>query len=365
MKPRVVVGMSGGLDSSVAAALLLEQGYDVVGITIKTYRYEDVGGNVGSDTSCCSLDGINDARRVALELGIPHYVYDFTEPFGREVIDYFVDAYLAGDTPNPCVMCNRTIKWAEMIRRAGALGADYIATGHYAQVRRDETRGRYILSRGRDPEKDQSYALWGLTQESLARTIFPLAGMVKSESREMAARLGLAVAGKRESYEICFIPDNNYNRFLKENVEGLEEKVAGGEIVKDGEVIGRHDGYPFYTVGQRRGLGVSSPEPLYVIDIDPAGNRVEVGDNKALMHRGLRAGTVNMIAYESLPEPLRLTAKIRYKDDGAVCTCRTLPDGTLEIHFDEPRRAITRGQSVVLYEGNDVVGGGVIREWFD
>jgi len=365
MKPRVVVGMSGGLDSSVAAALLLEQGYDVVGITIKTYRYEDVGGNVGSDTSCCSLDGINDARRVALELGIPHYVYDFTEPFGREVIDYFVDAYLAGDTPNPCVMCNRTIKWAEMIRRAGALGADYIATGHYAQVRRDETRGRYILSRGRDPEKDQSYALWGLTQESLARTIFPLAGMVKSESREMAARLGLAVAGKRESYEICFIPDNDYNRFLKENVEGLEEKVAGGEIVKDGEVIGRHDGYPFYTVGQRRGLGVSSPEPLYVIDIDPAGNRVEVGDNKALMHRGLRAGTVNIIAYESLPEPLRLTAKIRYKDDGAVCTCRTLPDGTLEIHFDEPRRAITRGQSVVLYEGNDVVGGGVIREWFD
>lgn len=365
MKPRVVVGMSGGLDSSVAAALLKQQGYDVIGITIKTYRYEDVGGNVGSDTSCCSLDGINDARRVAMGLGIPHYVYDFTEPFGREVIDYFVDAYMAGDTPNPCVMCNRTIKWAEMIRRAEALGADYIATGHYARIRHDEASGRHILSRGLDPEKDQSYALWGLTQESLARTIFPLANMVKTESRELAVQLGLAVAGKRESYEICFIPDNDYNRFLRENVEGLEDKVAGGEIVKDGEVIGQHNGYPFYTIGQRKGLGVSSPTPLYVIDIDPVNNRVEVGSNEDLMHHGLRAERVNMIRYESIPEPVRLVAKIRYKDDGAACTCHTLPDGTLEIRFDEPRRAITRGQSVVLYEGDDVVCGGVIREWFD
>lgn len=365
MKPRVVVGMSGGLDSSVAAALLVQQGYDVVGITIKTYRYEDVGGNVGSDTSCCSLDGINDARRVAMGLGIPHYVYDFTERFGNDVIDYFVDAYLAGDTPNPCVMCNRTIKWAEMLRRAEALGADYIATGHYARVRRDPESDRFVLSRGLDPSKDQSYALWALTQESLARTIFPLAELTKPESREIAARLGLAVAGKRESYEICFIPDNDYNRFLKENVQGLEERVAGGEIVKDGEVIGHHNGYPFYTIGQRKGLGLSSPDPLYVINIDAATNRVEVGDGDALLHRGLRAERANMIKYESIPEPMRLTAKIRYKDDGAPCLCRTLEDGTLELIFDEPRRAITPGQSVVIYDGDDVVAGGVIREWFD
>lgn len=362
---RVIVGMSGGLDSSVAAGLLVEQGYDVVGITIKTYKYEDVGGNVGSDTSCCSLDGINDARRVAARLGIPHYVYDFTERFGEEVIDYFVDAYLAGDTPNPCVMCNRTIKWAEMLRRADALGAEYIATGHYAQVRRDDASGRWILSRGRDASKDQSYALWGLTQESLARTLFPLSAMVKTESRELAAKMKLPVAGKRESYEICFIPDNDYNRFLKENVEGLEERVAGGDIVKDGEVIGHHSGFPFYTVGQRKGLGLSSPEPLYVINIDASSNRVEVGSSEQLMHRGLRADRVNMIKYADIAEPRRLTAKIRYKDDGAEATCRTLPDGTLEVLFDEPRRAITRGQSVVLYEGDDVVGGGVITEWFE
>lgn len=363
-KQRVIVGMSGGLDSSVAAALLVEQGYDVVGITIKTYNYEDVGGNVGSDTSCCSLDGINDARRVASRLGIPHYVYDFTETFSHEIIDYFTEAYIDGETPNPCVMCNRKIKWAEMLRRADALGADYIATGHYARVRMD-TDGRHILSRGNDASKDQSYALWALTQESLARTIFPLSELTKPESREIARGLKLPVAGKQESYEICFIPDNDYTRFLKERVEGLEDRVSGGEVIRDGTTIGRHDGYPFYTIGQRRGLGISSPEPLYVIGIYPERNQVEVGTAEKLMHGGLRAADVNMIKYAALEQPRRLTAKIRYKDEGAPALCRTLPDGTLEVRFDEPRRAITRGQSVVLYEGDDVVGGGVIREALD
>jgi tRNA-uridine 2-sulfurtransferase len=363
-KTRVIVGMSGGLDSSVAAALLVEAGYDVVGITIKTYRYEDVGGAVGSETSCCSLDGINDARRVASRLGIPHYVYDFTEPFGREIIDYFTDAYLAGDTPNPCVMCNRTIKWAEMLRRADAIGAELVATGHYARLRRDET-GRMVLSRGIDTSKDQSYALWAVTQESLARTIFPLADLTKPETRLIAERMDLPVAGKRESYEICFIPDNDYNRFLRDRVEGLRERVEGGEIVHDGRVVGRHDGYPFYTVGQRRGIGIAAADPLYVIDIHPQTNQVEVGSLEQLMHRGLRADRVNLIKWPSLDEPRRLLVKIRYKDDGASAVCRTDADGTLEVVFDEPRRAITRGQSVVLYDGDDVVGGGVITSWFD
>ncbi len=358
MAQRVVVGMSGGLDSSVAAALLVEQGYEVIGITIKTYKYEDVGGNVGSETSCCSLDGINDARRVAAALGIPHYVYDFTETFGEEIIDYFKDAYVAGDTPNPCVMCNRKIKWAEMIRRADALGADFISTGHYARLRQEN--GRYILSRGLDKSKDQSYALWAVTQESFARTLFPLADLTKPESREIAHRFNLPVAGKRESYEICFIPDNDYRRFLKENVDGLEESVAGGEIVRNGEVIGKHEGYPFYTVGQRRGLGISTGEPMFVIGVYPETNQIEVGTPDQLEHRGLTADTLNLIKYENLDEPRRLIAKIRYKDDGTEGLCRTLPDGTLDVLFDEPRRAITKGQSVVLYEGDDVVGGGVI-----
>lgn len=363
--PTVLVGMSGGLDSSVAAGLLVAQGYNVVGITIKTYRYEDVGGNVGSDTSCCSLDGINDARRVAATLGIPHYVYDFTERFKDEVIDYFVDAYLSGDTPNPCVMCNRTIKWGEMLRRADALGAEFVATGHYARISTHPENGRRVLSRGLDMAKDQSYALWGLTQESLQRTLFPLADFTKPESRRLASEMGLAIAGKKESYEICFIPDNDYNRFLKENVPGLEERVEHGEVVRDGEVIGEHTGYPFYTVGQRRGLGLTSSDPLYVINIDPVANRVEVGTADELLHRGLRAERVNMIKYPELHEPMRLTAKIRYKDEGATALCWTNESGELEVVFDEPRRAITRGQSVVLYEGDDVVCGGVISEWFD
>ncbi len=365
MNDRVIVGMSGGLDSSVAAALLKEQGYDVIGITIKTYRYEDVGGNVGNDTSCCSLDGINDARRVAATLGIPHYVYDFTEEFRGDIIDYFTGAYLAGDTPNPCTMCNRKIKWAEMIRRADALGADWIATGHYARLRRDPETGRHVLSRGRDTHKDQSYALWAVTQESLGRTLFPLAELTKPESREIARRHGLPVAAKRESYEICFIPDNDYRRFLRDNVDGLEDRVAGGDIVRDGEVIGHHDGYPFYTVGQRRGLGISAPEPTYVIGVYPETNTVEVGSAERLMKRGLRAASVNLIKYVSLREPRRLTARIRYKDDGAPALCRTNDDGTLEVRFEEPRRAITRGQSVVLYDGDDIVGGGMITEAFD
>jgi len=353
--------MSGGVDSSVAAGILVEAGYDVVGLTIKTYRYEDVGGNAGNESSCCSLDGIQDARAVASLLGIPHYVLDFSEPFGREVIDDFIGEYLSGRTPNPCVICNRKIKWEELLRKADALGAESIATGHYARLRLDPETGRSVISRAFDAGKDQSYALWGLTQECLARTLFPLGEMTKSGVRERAAAFGLSVANKGESYEICFIPDDDYERFLKENVPGLEERVKGGEVVMDGKVIGTHRGYPFYTIGQRKGLGIAGGEPLYVTAIDSAANRIEIGRKEGLFHGGLIARSVNMVKYAHLNAPLGVDAKIRYRDTGGEARAVETSGGRLRVEFLQKRRAITPGQSVVLYEGQDVVGGGIIE----
>ncbi len=354
--------MSGGVDSSVVAAMLVEQGYEVIGITIKTYKYEDVGGNIGNETSCCSLDGINDARAIAAKFGFPHYVLDFSERFGLEVIDNFIAEYLAGHTPNPCVICNRHIKWEELLKKAGSLGAEKIATGHYAKVSRNPDNGRYYISRGRDESKDQSYALWGLTQESLSRTLFPLADMVKQESRELGTRLGLEKMNKPESFEICFIPDDNYERFLKERVPQLEREVANGEVVLDGGVVGRHRGFPFYTIGQRRGLGVYRPEPLYVTNIDATKNKIEIGTEQKLLKSGLIASKVNMQKFASAKEHSRVICRIRYKDPGSWATTEDLPDGLVKVLFDEKKRAITPGQSAVFYDGNDIVGGGVIEE---
>ncbi|MBS4029143.1 MAG: tRNA 2-thiouridine(34) synthase MnmA [Ignavibacteriales bacterium] len=361
----VVVAMSGGVDSSVAAALLAEQGYNLIGITIKTYRYEDVGGNIGNDSSCCSLDGINDARGIAAQFGFPHYVLDFSEIFGRTVIDTFADEYLSGRTPNPCVLCNREIKWAELIRKAEALGADYIATGHYARVRYDETRGRYIVSRGYDTSKDQSYALWGLTQHSLSRTLFPLSELPKPKVRELAEKFKLKTAKKGESYEICFIPDNNYERFLKERIPTLEKEVSGGQVLFEGNVVGEHHGFPFYTIGQRKGLEIAVGEKIYVTGIDAKTNTVTMGRVEELLHRKLIASKVNLIAYENLYEPKRVRAKIRYIDKPVFANAFIDAEGKLHVEFEEPKRAITPGQSVVLYEENDIVGGGVIDEVFD
>lgn len=360
--PVVAVAMSGGVDSAVAAALLVEQGIRVFGITIKTYRYEEVGGNTAHESSCCSLDGMNDARAVAALLGFPHYVLDFSEAFGATVIDSFVEEYLRGRTPNPCVVCNRHIKWNELIRKSSALGATHIATGHYARVRRDSVTGRSILSRGRDAAKDQSYALWGLTQDALARTLFPLADLTKAETRDHAVRLGLPVAAKGESYEICFIPDNDYGRFLRDRVPGLAEGVAGGEMVLDGKVVGQHQGFPFYTIGQRRGLGIATGEPVYVTAIDSIRNRVTVGGEKDLLRAGLIAGQVNGVKYDGWSSPLRVHARVRAHDAGGPANAVFLPDGRMRVTFDAPCRAITPGQSVVLYEGDDVVAGGVIDE---
>jgi len=360
-KRRVVIGMSGGVDSSVAAALLVEQGYEVIGITIKTYNYEDVGGNVANEKSCCSLDGINDARAVCADLGIPHYVLDFSAPFRENVIDMFVDEYLAGNTPNPCVICNRTIKWEELIRKGLGLGAEYVAMGHYARVGHDEESGRYWITRGEDAEKDQSYALWALTQDSLARTIFPLGEISKSEARRVAEAHGVHTADKVESQEICFIPDDDYKRFLRDNVDGLANRVKGGDVIFEGRKIGEHDGYPFYTIGQRRGLNVAVGEPVFVTEIRSGDNTIVVGRKEELLHRRFSVHSVSMQKYAFPTEPLRVHAKIRYKDSAAPATLIPQDDGSIIVEFDEPKHSITPGQSTVWYESADVVGGGIIQ----
>lgn len=357
---KVLVGMSGGVDSSVAAALLVEQGYDVIGITIKTYRYEDVGGNVGNDSSCCSLDGINDARRIAMQLNIPHYTVDFSEVFREKVINYFIEDYLAGNTPNPCVKCNRTIKWEEMLKKADALGADYVATGHYAQVCFDEESGNRWIRKSNDAKKDQSYMLWSVRQEHLARTLFPLAGFTKDQSRAEAERLGLDIAKKGDSYEICFIPDDDYRRFLRSTNPNINTEIGQGDIVLDGKVIGQHEGFPFFTKGQRKGLGVSHQTPLYVLDVLPESNTIILGDDAELFVDTLTAHSTVFSKYASIDQPREFLVKIRYKDAGSLAECYTTDDGILHVKFREPQRAITRGQSVVLYEGADVVGGGII-----
>jgi len=361
----VVVGMSGGVDSSVAAALLVEQGYNVIGITIKTFNYDDVGGNDDNDKSCCSLDGINDARMVAAKLGFPHYVLDFSETFGAQVIDNFVEEYLNGRTPNPCVICNRKIKWEEMIRKSTKLGADFIATGHYARVRKDDATHRYVIVRGKDTHKDQSYALWGLTQDSLRKTMFPLSELTKPESRAIAERFGLRTAAKGESYEICFVTDNNYERFLKHRLPELEKSVEGGDIVMDDKVIGKHHGFPFYTVGQRKGIGVALPEPIYVTSIDHKENVITVGRENELLHTTLVATKLNLIKYDNLRSGKRLNVKIRYKDTDEAALVTQVEgngdgEGIAKVKFDAPKRAITPGQSVVFYEEDDVVGGAII-----
>ncbi|MCZ7555672.1 MAG: tRNA 2-thiouridine(34) synthase MnmA [Bacteroidia bacterium] len=361
-KKRIVVGMSGGIDSSVAAGILVEAGHDVIGVTIKTYNYDDIGGNAANDTSCCSLDGINDAREVCAQLGIPHYVFDFSQPFRENVIDRFIATYMEGSTPNPCVICNRKIKWEELIRKGMEIGADVVAMGHYARLGFDPANGRRWISRGRDSAKDQSYALWAVSQESLACTVLPLGDWTKAETRAWAESRGLRTAVKRESYEICFIPDNDYTRFLRENVKGLEQRVAGGSVLFEGKEIGRHDGYPFYTIGQRRGLNVAAGEALYVTGIDAASNTVTVGRKNELLRRSCVAGDVTMQKYPFPEAPVRVEAKIRYKDTAAPATLYPLGNGRIRIEFDEAKSAITRGQSTVWYDGEDVVGGGVIEE---
>jgi tRNA-uridine 2-sulfurtransferase len=357
----VVVAMSGGVDSSVTAALLKEQGYNVIGVTMKTYDFDDVGGNVVNETSCCGLGAMNDARAVASQIGMPHYVVDFREAFGERVIGNFVDEYLRGRTPNPCIICNREIKWGELLRKAEALGGQFLATGHYARVRLDETRQRYVVSRSVNDAKDQSYALWGLSQTALSKTMFPLGHMTKTEVRDLARRFELRTAEKDESFEICFVADNSYERFLKERVPDLESRVSSGDIKMGNEVVGKHRGYPFYTIGQRRGIG-SFGKPVYVTEIEKKTNTVHIGPLTDLMRNGLVARQINMVGLSSIPDGMSVHAKIRYKDDATLARVYSEGKDGIRVLFDKAKKAVTPGQSVVLYDGDDVVCGGVIEK---
>ena len=357
-KGKVVVGMSGGVDSSVAAWLLKEQGYDVIGVTMQIWQDEE--NTVQEENGgCCGLSAVDDARRVAAAIGIPYYVMNFKDEFQKSVIEYFTKEYLAGRTPNPCIACNRYVKWEALLQRSLSIGADYIATGHYARIEH-LPNGRYAIRRSATMEKDQTYALYNLTQEQLARTLMPVGEYSKDRIREMADEIGLLVAHKPDSQDICFVPDGDYAKFI-EKYTG--KKTPEGDFVdKEGNYIGRHKGIIHYTIGQRRGLGIPAASRLYVCEISPKTNTVVLGDNADLFSSELEADSVNLISVDSLAEPKRVTAKIRYRHKEQPATAWQTPDGILHVKFDEPQRAITKGQAVVMYDGDEVVGGGVINK---
>jgi tRNA-specific 2-thiouridylase len=332
-------------------------------MTMKTWDYASSGGSK-KETGCCSLDSINDARTIAVNLGFPHYILDIRSEFGDSVIDHFTNEYLDGRTPNPCVLCNTHIKWDALLRRADKLGCDFIATGHYAQVRQENNR--FVISKGIDDSKDQSYALWGVSQQSLSRTILPLGKLYKSQIRQMATERGFVdLVNKSESYEICFVPDNDYRGFLKRRVEGLEERVAGGNFVlENGAVVGKHLGYPFYTIGQRKGLGIALGYPVFVTEIRKETNEVVLGVEKDLLRNAMYVKQLNMMKYENLRGvQLETSTKIRYNDDGTPAVI-TQEGDQMRVVFHEPVKAITPGQAAVFYEGDDVVGGGWITSSF-
>jgi len=352
---RIVVAMSGGVDSSVAAALLAEQGHDVVGLSMQLY---DQRGGEQTWGSCCTLDDLHDARRVASVIGFPHYIVNFERQFRETVISNFVQEYASGRTPLPCAHCNSDLKFSTLLERARGLGAEHVATGHYARVERDVT-GRWLLKRSADSEKDQSYFLFSLTQDQLARAVFPVGTLAKSEVRIQARRLGLSVAEKPDSQEICFIPDGDYAMFIERNEPAVAR--AGAIVDEHGRQLGTHGGIHRFTIGQRKGLGIASTIPLYVLRIDPDAGNVMVGPRSALERTRMAASGVNWIAIDAPAEPVRVTAQIRHRHKPAAGVVCALPDGGAEMIFDDPQAAITPGQAVVFYDDDTVIGGG----WID
>jgi tRNA-specific 2-thiouridylase len=364
----IAVAMSGGVDSSTVAAILAREGNTVVGLTLQLWDQTRLAGKQGIPDipkagRCCSLDDVYDARRVAMKLSIPYYVVNQEERFEQDVVRPFVAEYLAGRTPIPCSLCNNHLKFDQLLQTARSIGAEQIATGHYAVNEFDPERGRWILKRPADLAKDQTYFLFGLTQEQLAHTLFPLGRLTKPEVREIARQHGLALAEKPDSQEICFIPGGDYKQFLSAYLEeqGRQIPETAGELVaSDGEVLGHHEGIFNFTVGQRKGLGVSSPTPLYVLNIDPASHRVTVGADAELATRTLRAGHLNWISIPELTAPMRVKIKIRHRHEPAWATLEPAGSGEVLATFDEPQRAVTPGQSAVFYDGVEVVGGGWI-----
>ncbi len=356
MKKKVAVGMSGGVDSSVAAYLLKEQGYDVIGVTMQIWQDEDPLAQA-ENGGCCGLSAVDDARRVADRLGIPYYVLNFKREFKENVIDYFMDEYMHARTPNPCIACNRYVKWEALLNRARELGCDYIATGHYARVVQLDN-GRYALKKSATDRKDQTYALYNLTQEQLAHTLMPVGEYEKEQIREIAAKIGLLIANKPDSQEICFIPDNDYAGYIER--ESGKTFPKGNFVDLEGNILGTHKGIIHYTIGQRKGLGLSMGSPVFVVDIRPETNEVVIGSNLDTFHDSLYAGKVNLMSVDALEGEREVVAKIRYSHKGAPCRIRMVDEDTVLCKFKEPVRAITPGQAVVFYDGDIVLGGAVI-----
>jgi len=356
---KVVVAMSGGVDSSVAAALLKEEGYQVIGVTMQIWPSDKLAYEGDAFGGCCGLRAIYDAKKVARKLGIPHYVMNLRDIFAQKVIAQFCREYSLGRTPNPCIRCNQYIKFDALLERAKGLGADCVATGHYARIEKDGAKERYLLKKGIDQRKDQSYVLYTITQEQLEHTLLPLGNFTKQRVREIAKELGLPVAAKVESQEICFIPDNDYPRFLKEYIP---EAVKPGPILnKEGAILGKHQGILFYTIGQRKGLGISAKEPLYVIAIESERGAIVVGGKQEVYGNELMASELNWISIAQPNQPMTVKAKIRYLHHEAEATITPLDEEKLYVKFKEPQMAITPGQAIVFYDGDTVVGGGTIE----
>lgn len=355
MSKKALIAMSGGVDSSVAALLMKEKGYECIGVTMKLYENEDIG--ISREKTCCSLDDIEDARMVAYRIGIPYYVVNFKDDFKERVVDKFVDSYLKGRTPNPCIDCNRYLKFEHLYQKAKELECDVIVTGHYSRIEFDGSQ--YQLKRAVDPAKDQSYVLYSLTQEQLAHTMFPLGELTKEQVREIAKAHDFINSAKKDSQDICFIPDGNYKRFMEES---YQIKIGPGEFVdRAGNVLGTHQGYYGYTIGQRKGLGIAAEKPYYVVDILPEQNRVVLGSNEDLFRKSLIAEDVNWIEDLDFEDQV-IQAKVRYRQSAQNAKVKRLEGNRIRVEFEEPQRAITGGQAVVLYQGDRVLGGGTITE---